>query len=532
MKSKANLSTLPSNGISGWSQTLLALLCCGLFASPRAATAVFPLPSAGFPVSVGSGPNFMGPPAFADLNGDQVDEVIVGARDGKIYAYEGDGSLLWQYDTGTTGIGGKPAIADVDGDGQPEVVVGAGSTKEMGTTPGLYVISHTGAFQCKFTTTDGVFSSPALAELDFDDGGTLEIAFGSWDFKFRVINHDCTPKFAATLSDTVWSSPAIGDLDRDGVPEIVVGADHNPPDNAFDGGYIHAYRNNLASELPGFPYFVDEVVYSSPALGDIDGDGWLDIVVGTGWCWDRPSCAPLVLTHNTTEAVYALNRFGQPLPGWPYLLTPANNRYVFGSPALADFDGDSDLEVVFNSLQKVEPPATPEGWVYAVDGDGTNLAGWPQRPNVPATCDTQVHYGTESSPVIADLDGDGDLEIALNSNWEVVVWTAAGVQLTRDDSCPDPPADWALVTAWPVGAIGVGDIDGDGAAELVASGLTPSPSTAGLLSAWDFGAAAIGAQQPWPEFRRSVNNHALYRFETFLDGFESGGTGEWSSVSP
>ncbi len=41
----------------------------------------------------------------------------------------------------------------------------------------------------------GVYSSPALADLDFDDDGLMEIAFASWDFKFYVINHNCTAKY-------------------------------------------------------------------------------------------------------------------------------------------------------------------------------------------------------------------------------------------------------------------------------------------------------------------------------------------------
>lgn len=501
----------------------LLITIAALAGTPPALRAVPPAPTAGFPASLAGALIYSSAPAFADLDGDGDREVVVGATDGRVFALRGSGTVLWQYDTGSTGVESKAAIADVDGDGLPEVVVGAGSTFTPGTSPGVYVLSHTGTLQCSFPTGDGVYSSPALADLDLDDAGRLEIAFGSWDFKFRVINHDCSPKYQITLTDSIWSSPAIGDLDGDGIPEIVVGGDHNPPGTAGDGGLIHAFRRDLASELPGFPVGIDEVVYSSPALGDVDGDGELDLVFGTGWCWDRPACAPLGTTHDVTEAVYALDRFGAPIPSWPYLL-PAN-QYAFGSPALADFDGDGDAEVVVNTLQKVD--SGPQGWVYALEGDGTALPGWPKQPVTPATCDTQIHNGTSASAVVADLDGDAVLEIALVSNWEVVVWTPAGVQLSRDDACPDPPGDWVMTADGPMVALGVGDLDADGAAELVATGFNASGS-AGRVYSWSFGAGAAGAAAPWPQFRRGQTNHARFEAGLFADDFESGLLDGWT----
>src|SRR6185369_687089 len=101
-----------------------------------------------------------------------------------------------------------------------------------------------------------------------------------------------------------------------------------PPFDTPDGGCLHVYRYD-GSELNGFPRCVDQVIVSAPAVGDIDGDGKPDIVVGTGTFWKTPE---------RTHAVYAFRADGTDVPGWPV----AVDGQVSTSPALADLDGDDD----------------------------------------------------------------------------------------------------------------------------------------------------------------------------------------------
>jgi outer membrane protein assembly factor BamB len=97
----------------------------------------------------------------------------------KVHAYTGAGVRLWEYDTGAMGIAGKPAVGDIDGDGLNEIVIGAGNNLTLRTHGGLYVLNDQGRLQCSFTTgdanrdsyRDGVYSSPALVDLDGNDGG-------------------------------------------------------------------------------------------------------------------------------------------------------------------------------------------------------------------------------------------------------------------------------------------------------------------------------------------------------------------------
>ncbi|MBN1236255.1 MAG: VCBS repeat-containing protein [Methanotrichaceae archaeon] len=288
-------------------------------------------------------------------------------------------------------------------------------------------------------TSKEIWSSAALGDIDRD--GSLEIVIGSNEGKIYVWGKNATelPGFPVKAKDYIRSSPALGDLNGDGVLEIVAGS---------DDGMLYAW-NSTGSMLAGFPRMTADWIASSPALGDIDGDGNLEIVVGS-----------------TDTGIYAFEGNGASVCGFP-IITGGN---IWSSPALADLNGDGKLDVVIgstkeeNEVERLLYEAYGSeynlytGLVYAIDGKGSNIPGFPVRLKVPSLNDLQGSYIGYSSPAIGDLNSDGVLEIVIAAGNEVYVLTAEGKDMP---GFPVKAGGWlgdSFIT--------IGDINGDGRLEI------------------------------------------------------------------
>jgi hypothetical protein len=432
-----------------------------------------------FPVTLaGSGPVQVSQPAVGDLDNDGRKEIVVGTHGRQLWVLNADGTVRpgWPQ-TLPAEVVGSPAIGLIDGDSFPDIAVSFKGTTDPTGKGGVRAYRRDGSLiWSRLTATDeaedGVFSSPAIGNVDGVGGN--EVVVGSFDFRIYVIQSDGSdlPGWPKKLRDSIYSSPALFDLDGDGKLEIIIGVDthqEGPPFNTPDGGALYVFRYN-GSIFPGFPQFIDQTMMSSPAVGDIDGDGRPEIVVGGG----------VFYTGNVGRKVYAYHCDGSAVAGWPVSV----EAQVFDSPALADLNGDGRLEVVISD---------ENANVYAFRGDGSQI--FKTKP--------KSFFGTSpnaDNPIVADIDGDGFPEILVAVNTEIAVLSRTGVQLT-DDGSHDGRKSYYMDTP-PSGAV-VTDLDNDGQIDVVAASGTPFPSAVnGKVYVWNPGAVGP-VPAPWPAFRQN-----------------------------
>jgi len=153
-----------------------------------------------------------------------------------------------------------------------------------------------------------LFSQPALGDMDQDGvpdvvsaGGSLALALniqadtGAKGDHLLAMWSGATgamlPAAPIVIEDfSFMSSSAIADLTGDGYPEAIFGT---------GGYYVHAV-DACGREPDGWPKFTGQWVASTPAVGDLDGDGTLEVAVGTrsGWLYVWHSGAS---TQNVVE---------------------------------------------------------------------------------------------------------------------------------------------------------------------------------------------------------------------------------------
>jgi uncharacterized protein (DUF2141 family) len=444
----------------------LAVALLGLGAKPIAArTTLFTIPTTN-PV-LGQDVGSYSAPALADLDGDGDLDLVGGGNSGSFFYFENTGDAVLPAFVQRTGpanpLAGKdvgqrstPAFGDLDHDGDLDLVAGEyqgflNYYENTGSRTAATFVARTGAANPLNGQQVAYSSTPALGDLDAD--GDLDLVVGEIYGSFLYYENTGGTEVPAFLERTgsanplqsksahYFSSPVLGDFDGDGDLDLVSGERYGSFFFFENTGSARVASFALRSEHAGPLFTLDAGLYATPAAGDLDGDGDLDLVSG----------------ESAGIFVFYVNRGGRlakPPPAASDIFNgSAGINDVF--PALGDLDDDGDLDLMRGSYDGTfvyhenTGSATRFAFVKKTDGsnplEGENNGIWPV-------------------PAFGDLDADGDLDILSGDH--------DGSFDYYENTGTEAAADFALRTGSenPMNGRDVGDVSTAALADLDADG--------------------------------------------------------------
>ena len=323
--------------------------------------------------------------AVGDIDGDGHKEMVFGSRGTNFYAFRDNGSEVRDGDSNPATLGvfkqlgaayndGTPALADLDGDGKPDIIYASTDGK-------LYAWHANGTNLPGFPVNlgAGTSSSVAVGYIDGPGDTQLDIVVTPGNNSLTVIRADGTvhpgyPTYLATAGNSRTPSPALADMNHDGFLDIVVAGTNG-------GIYVYDHNGSVVPPWNNIRYsaLTSSASESSPVVADINGDGWPDVVMGD----ENGSLAALSGATGTM------------LPGFPIQL----GAEVKGTPALCDCDGDGKTEIVVAGWDK-----NIYMWDYDFPFSPSGLAPWPQFHHDPMRTG---YYGTPFLVGVGDGSSDG-----------------------------------------------------------------------------------------------------------------------------
>ena len=337
-----------------------------------------------------------------------------------------------------TGWYSSPATADLDSDGQVEVIASAYSIFALdGTTGHLEWRISSGHDRSEPAESSVDRTWPGIVVADVDHDGALEIVTahsGGW---VSVYN-------AQGYFETGWPKQpvkselrglAASDLDGDGSMEIIVTAAVGSQTNTW------VYESD-GTPRPGWPQLSNDSGYAwgvyndNAAVGDLNNDGLNEIVVPSDVhyiCAYRPNGTQLpahaMYGSKAWGAVGVWESLATELRGWGECngdrAESYRTNFADGPGTLADVNGDGTVELVATGnvydCHAGYPPSRYDG-VYIFNADRSRfddgVYDWQSVPvdtGLPLSEDYNEIESNLPNPVVADLDGDGLMEIVYAS---------------------------------------------------------------------------------------------------------------------
>ncbi len=452
---------------------------------------------------------------IGDLNGDGIPDVAVNAYlDDDGYSDAGavwilflnlDGSVIshQKIANNTGGFGNELGavdvfgnaienIGDLNGDGVTDIAVGAMYDDDGG--PGN---QGRGAIYILFMNTDGTVDSyQKISATQGSFGGTLNAyaAFGT-------------------------SIANLGDIDNDGIIDLAVGSWSDNDGGTKRGAIWILFMDNdgtvkseqkISDGTGGFPADSlnnnDYFGYGVESLGDLDGDGVVDIIASAILDDDGNTNAGALWVLFLTDSGYVKSYqkisstqgdFGTTLD--------ANDIFGFDNQYMGDIDGDGDINVLV-SARKDDDGGTDRGavWILNLGSDGKVNTKY-KISDTSSVFNGQLSNSDEFGiglSLIGDLNNDGILEFGIGACFDDDGGTDRGAfyemafegsvienplvkKVTKiSDTAGDFSGTLDNSDQFGISVEGIGDLDGDGIEDLAVSGYQDDDGTTNAGAFW------------------------------------------------
>jgi len=306
-------------------------------------------------------------------------------------------TLTWQTHVDTSTTFSSPRPADLNNDGVMDIIIGGGLDGSAEARGVVALDGTDGSMLWNFPTNEEIFASAQFMDITGDNiddvfiGGRYAELYAIDGATGNMIWEFFTPPPTQAV-DSGWfnfySLQFIPDQNSDTYPEILAsnGGNHALPawDTLRDPGYlmiIDALTGNVLAKdtMPD-----GEETYCSPVAQDIDNDGTIDIIYGSGGENDKGSL------WRTTVADLMNNDISNSIQ----LVSDPNLGFI-APVSLSDFNLDGNQDIVCQSYG---------GTAYLIDGLNNNVI-WTY---------TKAGVESSSSPTIGNFIGDATPDVFLN----------------------------------------------------------------------------------------------------------------------